>query len=198
MEALNSIDAIVLAAGRSSRMGTPKAQLEIESGTTFLERCVKVLRDAGCRYVIAVVSAEDDWAARLADVAGAAVVINDLQGSQQIDSLRLGLAHLPEDCTGVVVLPVDMPKVAVATIQKLMTAFSEGQAPVVVPQYDGRNGHPVIFRREIFGELLADPLPRGAESVVEAHQDRAEIAVEDASILIDIDKPGDYERARGR
>lgn len=192
-----SIDGIVLAAGRSSRMGQPKAQLELKSGITFLEQCVHTLREAGCAYVIAVVSGEDDWAARLADVAGAAVVVNDLPESQQIDSLRLGLAHLPEDCAGVVVLPVDIPKVRPETVQKLIVAFHSGDAPVVVPSHDGRNGHPVLFRREMFGELLADPLPRGAESIVEAHEDRAEIDVDDPNIHFDVDEPADYDRLRG-
>ena len=107
MTETRKLDGIVLAAGASTRMGTPKALLEVE-GTTFLERAVHLLRDAGCRYVVAVVN-DDDWIERLADVSGAAVVINDAEGTEQIDSLCLGIANLPEDSDGVMVLPVDFP-----------------------------------------------------------------------------------------
>jgi hypothetical protein len=107
-ETTKNLDGIVLAAGASTRMGEPKALLEVD-GSTFLERAVHLLRDAGCRYVVAVVN-DDDWIERLADVSGAAVVINDADGAEQIDSLRLGIANLPDDSHGVMVLPVDFPR----------------------------------------------------------------------------------------
>src|SRR5437870_412265 len=110
------IDGIVLAAGASTRMGSPKPLLETD-GTTFLERAVHLLREAGCRYVIAVVR-DDDWIERLADVSGAAVVVNEADESEQIDSLRLGIAHLPEDSQAVVVLPVDFPRVKLETVKR--------------------------------------------------------------------------------
>ncbi len=191
------LDGIVLAAGRSTRMGQSKAQLEAAPGLTFLEHAVNALRQGGCRYVIAVVNAEEDWTARLADVAGAAVVINEMRGSQQIDSIRLGLAQLPEDSEGVFVLPVDFPGVQPATVQAMTEAFQRSHAPVIVPVHDGTAGHPVLFARSIFGELLAEPLPKGAESIVEAHTaDRLEVPIADAGVLHDVDSPGDYRRFR--
>src|SRR5687768_18410199 len=90
-----NVNGIVLAAGASSRMGEPKALLKVE-GITFLERAVHLLREAGCKYVIAVVT-DDLWIERLADVSGAAVIINDAEDAEQIDSLRLGIANLPDD-----------------------------------------------------------------------------------------------------
>jgi CTP:molybdopterin cytidylyltransferase MocA len=179
-------------------MGQPKAQLEDPGGLTFLERAIHTLREAGCRYVVAVVNEEEDWTARLADVAGAAVVVNDDQQSQQIDSIRLGLAHLPEDSDGSVVLPVDVPGVTPETVDALIVAFEQTRAPVVLPSYQGRTGHPVVFAKSIYGELLADPLPQGAESIVEAHvADRREVEVTDAGILFDVDQPEQYREFRG-
>ena len=189
------VDGIVLAAGQSRRMGASKAALEFEPGVTLLERAVKVLRTGGCRYVVAVVNDADDWSARLADVAGAAVVTNDQPQSQQIDSIRLGLAHLPDDAEAAVVLPVDFPALEPATVQAMIDAFAARKPAVVVPLHAGRPGHPVIFSRAIFGELLADPLPRGAETIVDAHQtDRLELDVDDPAILHDVDSPADYHR----
>ena len=192
---MTNLDGIVLAAGRSARMGQSKAQLEATPGVTFLEHAVKALRQGGCRYVVAVVNDEEDWTARLADVSGAAVVTNEMQGSQQIDSIRLGLAALPEDSEGVLVLPVDFPGIQSETVAALIRAFARSRAPVIVPVHDGTTGHPVLFARAVFGELLVEPLARGAESVVDAHaHDRVEVPVTDAAVLTDVDSPEDYER----
>ena len=190
-----NLDGIVLAAGRSTRMGQSKAQLEATPGVTFLEHAVKALRQGGCRYVVAVVNDEEDWTARLADVSGAAVVINEMQGSQQIDSIRLGLAELPDDSEGVLVLPVDFPGIRTETVAALVGTFARTRPPVIVPVHDGTPGHPVLFARSVFGELLAEPLPRGAETVVDAHgHDRVEVQVADPAVLVDVDSPEDYER----
>jgi CTP:molybdopterin cytidylyltransferase MocA len=187
------VDGVVLAAGASSRMGRSKAQLEVD-GTTFLERAVHLLRDAGCRYVVAVVNGDDDWSARLADVSGAAVVVNDRPESEQIDSLRLGLAQLPDDSTGAVVLPVDCPRVKLATVQAVIDEFALEDAAIVNPAYNGQSGHPVVFARRVWPELLTGALPDGARSVIDAHDDARIVEVDDPGVLIDVDTPADYQQ----
>jgi CTP:molybdopterin cytidylyltransferase MocA len=195
---MTNVAGIVLAAGRSARMGQSKAQLEAAPGVTFLEHAVKALRQGGCRYVIAVVNDDEDWTARLADVSGAAVVINELNGSQQIDSIRLGLAQVPDDSEAVLVLPVDVPGLQTDTVRTVIDAFARTRAPVVVPVHGGIPGHPVLFARRTFGELLVEPLPQGAESIVAAHSaDRLEVSVADPAILTDVDSPADYRRFKG-
>ena len=187
------VDGIVLAAGESTRMGTPKPLLDID-GTTFLERAVHVLREGGCRYVVAVVN-DDDWIERLADVSGAAVVINDAENSEQVDSLRLGIANLPEDAAGVLVLPVDFPRVAAETVRMLIHEFEQAPAPVLNPAYDGVAGHPVLFSRAVLSELMQPDLPDGARTVIEKHQrDARVIDVDDAGIVADVDTREDYNR----
>src|SRR5262245_36611503 len=128
-----NIDGIVLAAGQSQRMGSPKALLEARPGVTFLENAVHLLREAGCRYIVAVLSDGDDWTARLADVSGAAVVVNDKPHSHQIDSLRVGLAWLPDDADAAAVLPVDMPALRRETVHTLLEAFLAMRPAVLLP-----------------------------------------------------------------
>jgi molybdenum cofactor cytidylyltransferase len=186
------IDGIVLAAGRSSRMGEPKALLEVD-GVPFLEHAIKQLRQAGCRYVLAVVNNEDEWITRLADATGAGVVINDQDGSEQIDSLRLGIANLPDGYDAVVVLPVDFPRIQQPTMDKLVAEFARHPATVLNPAHNGEPGHPVIFSRDVVAELLRPDLPDGARTVIEQHSAEARtLDVDDAGVLIDIDTPTDF------
>jgi molybdenum cofactor cytidylyltransferase len=187
------VDGIVLAAGASSRMGEPKPLLEVD-GVPFLERAIKLLRTAGCRYVVTVVNNGDDWITRLADASGAAIVINDVEGSEQIDSLRLGIANLPDGYDGVIVLPVDYPRVQQETVTHLIAEFTRQPSPVLNPAHNGKAGHPVIFSRDVVTELLHPDLPDGARTVIEHHAaDARTIAVDDAGVLIDIDTPADYQ-----
>ncbi|HET9440415.1 MAG TPA: nucleotidyltransferase family protein [Longimicrobiales bacterium] len=189
-----AIDGIVLAAGASRRMGEPKPLLEVD-GASFVEHAIKLLRNAGCRYVVAVVNGDDDWIARLADTSGAAVVINEQTNSEQIDSLRLGIANLPDGYEAVLVLPVDFPRVQPATIERLLAEYARQPAGVLNPAYQGQPGHPVLFARDVAADLLHPDLPAGARTVIEQHAAEARtIDVDDAGVLIDIDTPADYER----
>lgn len=187
------IDGIVLAAGAATRMGRSKSLLEVD-GTTFIERAIKLLRHAGCRYVIAVVGQDDDWVTRLADTSGAEPVFNEQRNSEQIDSLRLGIANLPDGYDAIVVLPVDFPRVQQRTVDGLLAEFTRQPAAVLNPAYQGRPGHPVIFARDVVTELLRPDLPDGARTVIESHIAEARtIDVDDPGVLIDIDTPADFK-----
>ncbi|HEX7118260.1 MAG TPA: nucleotidyltransferase family protein [Longimicrobiales bacterium] len=188
------IDGIVPAAGRSRRMGRSKALLPVD-GEVFIERAIRVLIEGGCRAVVAVVGAGDEEAGRRAEQTGAKVVVNPEPESDQAASLRLGLGAIEPEAEAVVVLPVDHPLVAATTVARLLAAFRARRAPIVRPTYCGVPGHPGVFARRLFPELLRPELPEGAHSVVEAHRDEVlDVAVHDAGTTADIDAPDDYRR----
>jgi molybdenum cofactor cytidylyltransferase len=185
---------VLLAAGRSSRMGRSKPLLALD-GETLVERAVRVLLEGGCAGVVAVVRVEDDATARLARAAGARVVVNDDPQAQQVDSLRLALRELPDDAAAAAVLPVDVPFVRPATVARLVAAFRSGAALVVRPTYRGEPGHPTLFARALFAALAAPGLPHGARSVIAAHAaDTLDIEVDDPGVTQDIDTPEDLAR----
>jgi molybdenum cofactor cytidylyltransferase len=192
------IAGIVLAAGRSRRMGEPKAFLTVR-GRTFLETAVEALREGGCDPVVVVAPpAELPPGGRIAAEAarlGALPAVNPDPDSEQVDSLRAGLRVLgargPE---AVVVAPVDVPGVTPELVGRLVAAFHATGAPVVVPARAGRYGHPVLFSRHVFGELLAPQLPEGARSVVHAHAGEL-VEVEVDALPPDVDTPAEYRRA---
>ncbi len=194
-----AVAGLVLAAGRSGRMGRPKAELELE-GRTFLERCIDALLGGGCRSVVVVLGGATPPGETGPAGAREGVVYthNPDPASQQIDSIRIGLAALPADSAGAAVLPVDAPAVRADTVRRLIDAFraARGTSGLVVrPVHGGLAGHPTIFARALFPELSRAGLPHGAESVVEAHAAaRLDVEVADAGIAGNVNTPGDYDR----
>jgi molybdenum cofactor cytidylyltransferase len=190
---------VVLAAGRSSRMGSPKALLTLE-GRTFLSRVVDALFEGGCDPVVVVTGPEEEddcrQIATLARSKGALVAINPDRSSDQIDSLRAALNSLPSKLAGVVMSPVDAPGATPALVARLIAAASG--AAVVLPTFDGRRGHPVLFGGEVLPELRDGDLPEGARSVVQRHREFVVEVPAGPEILLDIDTPAEYDALVGR
>jgi molybdenum cofactor cytidylyltransferase len=192
---------VVLAAGRSRRMGTAKALLRLE-GEPFLGRVLRALRDGRCDPLVVVAGpaarAETAAIAALAREHGAAVVHNPAEDSEQIESLRLALRALPDDVAAAVTTPVDVPTVTATVVAALIGRWRDGGALIVLPTYAGEHGHPALFSRAVWPELFADDLAEGARSVIHADADRvAGVDVHEAGVLADVDTPADYERLRG-
>lgn len=195
-----AIAGVVLAAGRSRRMGSAKALLPFR-GTTFVEQILQALRDGGCDPLILVVgqSPEHDRVAELARSLGVATAINDDPESEQIDSLRIALRTLPPECQGVIVTPVDVPLVSASLVDALISVFHSSDRPLALLEHGGRHGHPTLFGRTLFDELLNPDLPDGARGVVHAHLENAALVqVNDPIVLMDVDTPEDFRRLEQR
>jgi molybdenum cofactor cytidylyltransferase len=196
------IPAVVLAAGKSSRMGRTKALLPLgSSGETFLGRILRVLRDGGADAIVVVIGG--DAAAVRASLPRDDVHISSVENPRyeegQLSSLLVGLAAVEQrhdNVEAVMMTLVDLPLISAATVRAVREAFlANPGAPLVRPRRGERHGHPVIFNRSIFGELRrADP-SKGAKSVVRAHAaEEVNVDVDDDGAFIDIDTPEDYER----
>ncbi|WP_237051393.1 nucleotidyltransferase family protein [Magnetospirillum sp. ME-1] len=181
---------LVLAAGRASRMGRDKRLLRVE-GRSMLERAVTAALDGGLAPVLVVTGPEPQ-----PDLPPGVVRVVNVDPSRGMgSSLAEGIAALPRDADGVMVLLADMPRVTGAHVRALSAAFRpEG---ICVPVFEGRRGNPVLLARRFFaamGELTGD---KGARGLIARHaQAVAEIAMEDDGVLIDVDTP-DALRALG-
>ncbi len=187
------IAGLVLAAGESSRMGTDKALLEYR-GRTFLETIVQALRDAGVERIVVVLGHHADEIQRAVRLGEVESVINPDYRQGQTSSLQAGLEVLTNS-KAVLLCLVDHPAVSAGTIRRLILAFRESPAPVIVPTHHGKRGHPVLIARALFRELSDLTLGEGANAVIRKYQQDAKfVEVDDPAVLWDIDDPETYER----
>jgi molybdenum cofactor cytidylyltransferase len=188
------IAGIILAAGASSRMGSPKALLEYR-GETFIERLVRIFSRV-CDPVIVVLGHHIDRIAPVIE-GKAQVVVNPSPERGQLSSLQTGLAALPKNADGFLFLPVDCPAVDEATVEHVVQAFEQRQPDtlIVVPQFTGKHGHPVCAVRSLADEFLALPADAQARDVVHSHVSHTlYMDVDDPGILRDVDDPESYRQ----
>lgn len=188
-----TLPAIVAASGLSTRMGTSKALLEVQ-GQTFLARVMSALREGGGGPILVVVRDMGGPEAKEAEAGGGTPIHNPDPSPGPISSLQAGLRALPPETAGTLFCPVDHPLFQAGTVRALIRAFQEQRAPVIAPAFQKRRGHPVVFSREIFRELLEPGLPRGARTVTSRYLDRRVLVeVADPGILADINTPDEFQ-----
>ncbi len=192
-----SIAGAVLAAGRSERMGKSKALLDFR-GRPFVVAVLEALEALDLKNRVVVLGPD---APRVRPALGAhtcLLVENHDPDSGPIGSLRAALAALEGvRPTALLVWPVDVPHARLDTVERLIAAYERTNAPVVVPSFAGRRGHPVIWDASLFHELAtsAAATREGARAVLRGVGDRAvAVAVDDPAVIDDIDTPEDYER----
>ncbi|MBI2533605.1 MAG: putative selenium-dependent hydroxylase accessory protein YqeC [Deltaproteobacteria bacterium] len=190
-EVHSRIAAVILAAGGSTRFGSPK-QLAPWRGKTFIEQVVDTALASSARPVVVVLGAEAERCrAALAD-RPVEVIVNETWMEGQSTSMQAGLAALPANIGGAVFFLVDLPGVAAELIDRLLQRHRETLAPLVWPEFEGRRGNPILFDSSLFSELRQVRGDTGGKPVLLRYQDRAErVAVSDKSILQDFDRPED-------
>jgi molybdenum cofactor cytidylyltransferase len=192
-----AVAAIVLAAGRSQRMGRLKPLLPF-GDRPMLARTVERLFAAEEISPIFVVTGfgAEEIARSLREYDLVFVPNPDYAAGEMLSSVQAGVRALPEDCAAFLLALGDQPMVLPATFRALIAAWRETHAPLVAPTYEGRRGHPVLFSAECRAEILALSAGETLKTVVARHAARRiEVPVPDPAIRMDVDTPEDYERA---
>ena len=189
------VAAVILAAGRSSRMGEPKARLLLPGGDTFVEHIAKALVAGGTAPVVVVVSGRHAPAQTPEAILRGPVrhVINTDPDRGQLSSLQCGLAAVP-DAPAVVIALVDVPLVTAATVGALIEAWASSGAPLVRPARNGRHGHPMLIAQPLIAELLAANPASTARDIVRRHATAGvELEMQDDGPFLDVDTPDEYQ-----
>jgi molybdenum cofactor cytidylyltransferase len=194
------VAAVVLAAGRSARMGEPK-QLLCVGERTVLERALENVRGAGVGEVVLVLghSAEEIRRELPADVLdGLNIVLNHQYEEGMASSLREGLSAVSDTMDAALIVLADQPFVRSETIDRIIERYRSSDAEIVIPFFDGQRGNPVLLDRSVFSEAMALQGDTGFRAIFASHADGiGKVDVDDSGILLDIDDRADYERLRG-
>jgi molybdenum cofactor cytidylyltransferase len=186
--------AVILAAGGSSRFGSPK-QLVRWGDKTLIEHSVDMALASLARPVIVVLGAEVERSRALLADRPVQIVVNENWAEGQSTSMQAGLAALPANAGCALFLLVDLPRVTPEVINQLIQRHQQTLAPLVWPEFAGRRGNPVLFDRRLFPELCQISGDTGGRPVLLAYQDQAErVSVAEAGILLDFDWPEDLDR----
>lgn len=185
---------VILAAGAARRMGRNKMLLVLE-GETLVRRAARRALAAGLSPVVVVLGHEAERVrAKLADVACDAVVNPDFTGPTS-GSLHKGLQRLGAEVGAAVVMLADMVLVSERMLAALVAAAGRSDAPLVVSRYGDVTAPPLLFRRSLFGELLAWTGEGCGKTVVQRHRDDALYLDWPAELLTDVDTPEDFRAA---
>jgi molybdenum cofactor cytidylyltransferase len=190
-EVLGHTAAIVLAAGGSSRFGSPK-QLARWGDQTLIERVTDAALASQAWPVMVVLGAQAEACRAVLGNRPVEIVVNTNWAEGQSTSMQAGLAALPAHVSAALFLLVDLPGITSRLIDRLIQRHRETLAPLVWPEFAGRRGNPVLFDGRLFPELMQVRGDTGGRPLVLAYQSMAErVAVTDSAILQDIDRTED-------
>lgn len=190
--------AVILSGGASRRMGSPKALLAYQ-GRPFLEHLLDVARHPKIAVRRVVLGADAEPIAKEVNLTPDEIVINEEWGKGQLSSIQAALRSLPPKTDGMVLLLIDHPLISSALVDDLVVTFYSSGKSIVLPVYEGRRGHPVIFSSALYEELMNAPVETGARSVVWAHSGEVQIVqTNEEGCVLNLNDPDTLQKALGR
>lgn len=192
------ISAIILAAGKSTRMGYPKALVNF-GGRPFLHNVTENFSRAGIENVLVVLGHQSEKIATELALPPHSFVVNEKYEMGQFSSLQAGIRELDDETEGAFLALVDQPQIGAEVIRGLLASFSVNPKHIVLPTYRGKRGHPTLFPRKLFEEIKTAPPTISARDILTKHQsDILEVETNDESILWNINSEQDFHWVQRR
>ncbi len=195
--------AVLPAAGASRRMGRPKLLLPFR-GAPLVASVVGALRGAGVVGIVLVTAAHDEELREWARQAGVATAVNPAPERGMLSSILEGIAALGgADVLArrgdvLLVSPADLPRLDGRSVAELLRRMAETEAPLAVPVYQGKRGHPLALGPALIPEILHLDPDIGLKQLRDRHEaELLEVPVDDPGVVWDVDTPADYERLEG-
>jgi molybdenum cofactor cytidylyltransferase len=189
---------IILSAGESKRMGTPK-QLLPWGKTIILQQVIDNAAASHLEQILLVLGSHaGEIAGKITISPKIEIVVNHDFKEGMSSSVKCGIKNAPAGADAFMLLLGDQPFISPAIINRLLDEYQTSKHGIVIPVYNGKHGHPVIFAAKYKQELLAIA-DQGAKAVVNNHlQDILEVPLDAPEILTDIDTPQDYQKAKAQ
>jgi len=177
-------------------MGTVKQLLQLD-GRPLLQRALDNVRASAVRDIVLVLGSSAEAIRRQIDIQNVRVVFNENYAQGMGTSLRAGLSAVDPEADAALIVLADQPFVRAATINQLIAEHSSSKAQIVIPTYRGFRGNPVLLDRSVFPEVMALGGDIGCRAIFGDHpQGILKVPVDDAGILLDIDRQSDLEALR--
>lgn len=189
------IAAVVLAAGLSRRMGQAKLLMKV-SGKAIIQYVVESVLAGGVDSVWVVTGPDVEPIEAALGSIEVQIAVNLAPEEGQAGSVRVGIAALPSSVEAVLIALGDQPLLAPSIIPALLAARRASPKLIVAPRYRDGQGNPVLFKREIFPELLRLTGDQGARPIIQREPARVEWVDLDLPMPPDVDTPDDYEKIR--
>jgi molybdenum cofactor cytidylyltransferase len=190
------LTAVILAAGESKRMGSPKALL-LYNDRTFVEHLLDITRHPKVGSQIIVLGAGAEAISKRIGLSPKQTVVNPDWQNGQLSSIKAALKSIGTEPTdGVLLCLVDHPLITSALVNQLIESFYSTGKLIVAPTFHGKRGHPVIFSSKLFTELLDASEETGARSVVWKHADEVyEVPTPEEGIVLNLNDPETFRSA---
>jgi len=185
------IAGLILAAGRSTRMGGPNKLLEEINGKALVRHVAEHVLASPAEPVIVVTGHQKERVERALAGLPVTFVHNPDFADGLSTSLKTGIAAVPADADGAIVCLGDMPQVSAKLIDRLIAAFDpERGALVAIPTIEGKRGNPVLWSRRFFSDLAKVEGDVGARHLIGGYAEAVtEVPLDDAGVLTDVDTP---------
>ena len=190
------ISAIILAAGQSKRMGQPKMALRWGK-VTVIEKVVVTFREAGVVDIRVITGDARDQVEGLVGRTVKTIFNPDYQSGEMLSSVQVGLTDLNSGVEAAIIGLGDQPQVQVRSVKEVMEAYQKLKAPIIIPSFKKRRGHPWLVTRSHWNAIMEMRSPESLRDFLNRHEsDIHYIEFENESILQDLDSPEDYRNSK--
>ncbi len=195
METIN-ISAIILAAGESKRMGQPKMLLPWGK-TTVLMKVINTFKSAGIQDIIVITGGKREEVERLVGDSARTVFNENFATGEMLSSVQCGLNTVKPKMEAALICLGDQPQVEERSVRLIVEEYLKTRAPLIVPSYQMRRGHPWLVAKKYWDEILKMRTPESPREFLNRHAVEIHyLELDTPSILQDLDTPEDYARAR--
>jgi molybdenum cofactor cytidylyltransferase len=198
----SNVAALILAAGLSRRMGSPKMVLPWEE-TTVLGKVVEVFSAAGVRTIFIVTGGDRDEVEHEITRVNKKIPVTPVynpahENGGMLSSILEGLNAIPEDSEAVLIGLGDQPQVEIATVKNILDLFDQKRPGIIIPSYNHRRGHPILLDAAMVRELKTSRPETTLRDFLNTHHGEISYITADISVLQDLDTPQDYEKYLGK